>query len=200
MNLPGSPSRKAHKGLLREDLLVLRHIFDLNHGQQSLETLGLGHNLPDSGIKDLLVVGVDVENPDTAQLGKNGKYQIGLCILDTRDLRASIGDCAEHDSPDWLRTHQFCIGPPKYFRDASRSFCFGQAKHLIPNDINTMIQDLVSNQDIVLVVHGGAGDLHFLQAAKVDLNPLFTLRLSNKSVDASRRLRNFYYISNQLVG
>jgi len=25
-------------------------------------------------------------------------------------------------------------------------------------------------------------------------------RLSNKSVDASRRLRNFYYISNQLVG
>ena len=127
MNLPRLPPRKAHKGLLREDLLVLRHIFDLNHGKQSLdqdrlETLGLGHNLPNSGIKDLLVVGIDVENPDIAQLDKNGKFQIGLCILDTRDLRASIGDCTEHDSPASLRTHQFCIGPLKYFKDASRSF------------------------------------------------------------------------------
>jgi hypothetical protein len=177
MNLPRLPPRKAHKGLLREDLLVLRHIFDLDHGQQSLaqdrlEILGLGQNLPNSGIKDLMVVGIDVENPDIAQLEKNGRYQIGLCILDTRDLQASIGDYTE---PASLRTHQFCIGPPKYFNDTSRSFCFGEAKHLDSDDINTMIRNLVSNRDIVLVVHGGVRDLHFLQAAKVDLNPLFTL-------------------------
>jgi hypothetical protein len=177
MSLPRLPPRKAHKGLLREDLLVLRHIFDLNHGQQfldqdRLETLGLGHNLPNSGIKNLLVVGIDVENPDIAQLDKNGKYQIGLCILDTRNLQASIGDYTE---PASLRTYQFCIGPLKYFIDTSRSFCFGEAKHLVSDDINTMIRNLVSNRDIVLIVHGGVRDLHFLQAAKCDLNPLFTL-------------------------
>ena len=93
-------------------------------------------------IKNLLVVGIDVENPDIAQLDKNGKYQIGLCILDTRNLQASIGDYTE---PASLRTYQFCIGPLKYFIDTSRSFCFGEAKHLVSDDINTMIRNLVSN-------------------------------------------------------
>ncbi|RFU30921.1 hypothetical protein B7463_g5400, partial [Scytalidium lignicola] len=181
MNSPQStplplPPRKAHKGLLREDLLVLRHILNINHGLQALDqnrlkTLnGLGLNLPDSKIKDLLIVSLDVENPNIAQLAKNGKYQVGLSILDTRHLQSSI-----LNSHDLLQTYQFCIGPLKYCRDASRTFCFGQSKHIKLEDLNSAIQNLILKRDFILVVHGGKWDCRFLQAAKVDLTPLYVL-------------------------
>jgi hypothetical protein len=74
-----------------------------------------------------------------------------------------------------LQTHQFCIGDQNYFKNASREFCFGQSKHIALEDLNTIIQNLVSKRDIILVVHGGGEDLRFLQAAKIDLTPLYVL-------------------------
>ncbi|RDL35219.1 uncharacterized protein BP5553_07150 [Venustampulla echinocandica] len=62
MPLPPPSPRPPHQGALREDLLVLRHIFDLNLGRQAPDPMFLGENLPDSFIKDLLIVGLDVEN------------------------------------------------------------------------------------------------------------------------------------------
>jgi hypothetical protein len=110
-----SPPRKAHKGLLREDLLVPRHIFNLDGGRQALtqdrlKTLGLGLNLPDSGMKDLLIVSLDIESPNISRLVKDGKYQIGLSILDTRHLQSSIRNRTGYNLYGLLWTHQFCIG------------------------------------------------------------------------------------------
>lgn len=155
MNLPQSTSlpissqpRKAHKGLLRVDLLVLRHIFSLNHGlhaldQDYLKILGL--NLPDSDMKDLLIVSLDVKNPNISQIAKNGHFQIGISVLDTRRLQSSIRKRRGQNAQDLLQTHQFCIGSPKYFKNSSRSFCFGQSKHINLEDLSTTIQDLISN-------------------------------------------------------
>ncbi|CZR56938.1 uncharacterized protein PAC_06827 [Phialocephala subalpina] len=133
----------------------------------------LGCNLPDSDIKDLLIVGLDVENPHVAQIAKNGQFQVGLSILDTRHLQSSMRK--RTGSQGLLQTHQFCIGSPKYFKNASRTFCFGQSKHIKLEDLNTTIQNLISNRDFILVVHGGLGDAVFLEAAKVELNPLYIL-------------------------
>lgn len=60
---------KAHKGLLREDLLFLRHIFNLHLGRsQSSDqicALNQGRNLPGSMIKDVLIISLDIEgHPD----------------------------------------------------------------------------------------------------------------------------------------
>jgi hypothetical protein len=87
-----SPPSPPHKGLLREDLLVLRRIFDLDLGQEILEqdrstTLSLGQNLPDSATKDILIVALDIEGVGTGQLPEDGQFQIGLCIFDTRHLQ-----------------------------------------------------------------------------------------------------------------
>jgi hypothetical protein len=66
--------RKAHKGLLREELLLLRHTFSLNFGrsQENFDRACAkagGENLPGSTIKDLLIVSVDIESPPS-QVGK----------------------------------------------------------------------------------------------------------------------------------
>lgn len=72
------PFGKTPKGFLREDLLVLCHIFDFNHGPNSLtkdrlQALGgLEVNISGPQFKDLLLVGVVIENPDAAQLKREG--------------------------------------------------------------------------------------------------------------------------------
>ncbi|KAG4431234.1 hypothetical protein IFR05_013275 [Cadophora sp. M221] len=172
------PLRKAHKGLLREDLLVLRHIFDLNHGvleldQDRLNTLKFGYHFPGSKIKDLLLISLDVENPlNTAQL----EHQIGLCILDTRDLLFKTLHPEERSSGGLLRTYQFGVGSAKYIRKASHSFCFGTSQHTSLKDLNTKLDELVPvDRDVVLVLHGGVSDLNFLKAAQIDLNYLYVI-------------------------
>ncbi|KAL5320459.1 hypothetical protein ACEPPN_011264 [Leptodophora sp. 'Broadleaf-Isolate-01'] len=191
------PLRKAHKGLLREDLLVLRHIFDLNHGMQELDqdrlnTLRLGYHLSGSKIKDLLLISLDVENPpNTAQLKSNSEHQIGLCILDTRDLLFKILHPEERGSNNLLRTYQFGVGSAKYIKNASRSFCFGESQHTTLKDLNTKLKELApADRDIVLVLHGGVGDVNFLKAAQIDLNYLYvidTQRVAQHPLDLDHR-------------
>merc|ERR1711977_560255 len=130
------PLHKAHKSLLREDLLVLRHLFDLKDGQQTLENnhlegQSLGSCIPGSNIRDLLFVSLDVENPpNKAELERNAEHQIGVSILDTRELGFGTAVVTKRDPIDILRTYQFVIGSMKYNRNASRSFCFGESQHI----------------------------------------------------------------------
>jgi hypothetical protein len=98
-----------HKGLLRENLLVLRCIFNLDLGREILEqdrstTLSLGENLPDSATKDILIVTLDIEGVGTGRLPEDGQFQIGLSIFDTRHLQHTS---TEHDL---LQSHNFCAG------------------------------------------------------------------------------------------
>jgi hypothetical protein len=168
--------RKAHQGLMREDLVVLRHIFNLNHGiytldQDRLKPLGLGSKLPDSDIKDLLIVSIDIENPYIAQLSENSRYQTRLSMLDTRGLQAFIYD-QKQDSLELLETCQFCISSKKGFKMIPESYCFGKSKRTILKDLQFIIQTLISDQDAVLVVDGGSGpcgDLSFLEAAEISM-------------------------------
>ena len=175
--LSSSP-RPAHKGLLRDDLLVLRHIFNLDLGRPAFhfpncsEPAILGQNLPDSTIKDLLIVAIDVENSDTTKFANDGQHQVGLSILDTRHLHSFISDpSAEYDIDNLLENHQFCIGSVKYYLRISRTYCFGKSRHIDLIDLNQEIQQMVSWRDVILVVHGGSEDIRFLEAAGMDLHP-----------------------------
>jgi hypothetical protein len=89
--MPPSP---PHKGLLREDLLALRRIFDLDLGRDTLEQgrstiLSLGKNLPDSATKDIFIVALDIEGVGMGQLPEDGqkaalltsKNRSGFCYM-----------------------------------------------------------------------------------------------------------------------
>jgi hypothetical protein len=56
---------------MREELLVLRYLFDLDHGgqalvQNSIEILGPKLKLLDSNIRHLLIVCLNIEDSDVA--------------------------------------------------------------------------------------------------------------------------------------
>jgi hypothetical protein len=165
---------KSHKGLLREDLLFLRHIFNLHLGRsQGLDqtcVLNLGRNLPGSMIKDVLMISLDIEGfPD--QFSKDeAQHQFGLCILDTRHL----SQISEIQYESILDTQHFCIGPEKYLKAwKSRKFCFGEPKNITISDLRNEIQTIISGRDIVLILHGGKDDLLFLKSVDVDFRPLY---------------------------
>lgn len=163
---------KAHKGLLRGDLLLLRHTFGLHFGrsQEGLDQ-NRGQNLPGSKIKDLLIVSLDIEGHPNQFTEHYLQYQVGLSILDTRHLQPSISD-TQHGTV--LETYHFCVGPDKYFKKRkSQKFCFGQSRHVTIGDLQSEIQKLISERDVILVVHGGKDDLLFLKAVEIDLRPLY---------------------------
>jgi hypothetical protein len=109
-----------------------------------------------------------------------GRYQIGFSILDTRHLQSSIHNRTEHNLYYLLQTHQFCIGDQNYFKNASRGFCFGQSKHIALEDLNTIIQNLVSKRDIILVVHGGGEDLTLLYVLDTQKAAQYPLDLNHR--------------------
>ncbi|TVY62821.1 hypothetical protein LSUE1_G009555 [Lachnellula suecica] len=169
-------TRPALKGKLREDLLALRHIFGLDLGRQPLGR-SLGHCLPGSLVKDLLIVAIDVENPMVTQLEGDTHYEVGISILDTRDMQSSIQDerADSKKSFDLLQTHQYCVGPEKYYKRVIWRYPFGDPKHTFIEVVRSRIKELIRGRDVILVVHGGRWDLEFLRAASINLKPLYTI-------------------------
>jgi len=120
-----------HKGLLREELVVLRRISDHDLGRgvrrfHHLTNLNLGEDLPGSFIKDLLIIAVDIGNfgaqgieaaVKMCQLSRNGRFSIGLSILDARDLQ-------NMNTEILLQTYNFCVGPSKHYVKASKKKVF----------------------------------------------------------------------------
>ncbi|TVY32827.1 hypothetical protein LSUB1_G007974 [Lachnellula subtilissima] len=166
---------KAHKGLLREDLILLRHTFDLHLGRSragfnQVYADRRGQNLPESMIKGLLIISFHIEGQPDQPTKESGRYQVGLSVLDTRHLQ-----CVPVDMQSTLQTYHFCVGPERYFKKKSWNFCFGQSRHVTIDDIRREIQKLVAKRNVVLVVHGGKDDLQFIKAAKIHFRQLYTV-------------------------
>ena len=112
---------------------MLRCISDLDLGRgvrgfHHLTNLNLGEDLLGSVIKDLLIIAVDVGNfgaqgieaaVKTCQLPRNGRFSIGLSILNTRDLQ-------NMNTEILLQTYNFCVGPFKYYIKASKKPFLGK--------------------------------------------------------------------------
>ena len=172
---------KAHKRLLREELLLLRHTFDFHLGRPRElldETIAKApkthraQNLPGSWIKDLLIVSLDIEgHPDQLTKESAGRYQVGLSILDTR-LVQSIAE-TQHASS--LKTHHLIVGLEKYFKKKSWKFCFRKSRHVTLEELRDEIQKLTRKRDIILVLHGGSSDISFLRAAQIHIRPLYII-------------------------
>jgi len=162
---------------------VIRHIFNLDLGQEVLDqnistALSLAKNVRRSAIrvKDVLIVGLDVEGAGHGHLPADGQFQIGICILDTRLLRQTKTE------QDLLQSYILCVGSPEYCAKASRKFCFGKLTNVSHDELDTKIQERISRRNVILVVHGGKYDLRFLKAANLDLHPLYVLDTEGRSI------------------
>ena len=134
----------------------------------------LGSNLPNSALKDVLFIAVDI---DTFQgyesIIPGQQFHIGVSILDTRSLRDMVRSCPVLESPEHVvRSFQFTIGDSRYCRRASHRFLFGKTEGIPLSDFKPKLLGLASGRDTVLVLHGGNEDLKVLRNLGIDLRPL----------------------------
>ena len=167
----------AHSGLLRDEVLVLRKLFGYWHQEPSPDLPDLGHTLPGSPMRDVLLVEFDVDTKHSYEtLATGQEFHIGISILDTR----SVHDCILAPTPGKVETaiqsFQFNVGDSKYIRRAARSFLFGDAEAIQLVDLKSKFEKLIAGRQMVLVFHGGsASDWNIFQRLQLDQQPLFVL-------------------------
>lgn len=149
-----------HTGILREENLILRHIF--GYGNQPIHTNPLpriGSPLPGSSINDILFVSVDVDTGGGYEvISPNQSFHVGISIFDTR----YFGSNSLTEPQTAIKSYQFINRDTKPCKQAARRFLLGATETHTPAAMATQISTLTQDRDYILVAHGISEDLKFL--------------------------------------
>lgn len=167
----------AHKGILREEKVVLRQLLGYGRPTEASLRLGvpeLGAELPGSSMKDVLFdidtfQGYEVLIPDQ-------QLHIGVSILDTRHLVKLLALEHEGRLSCAINSYQFTIGDSKYCQRARNKFLFGKSKSAesMP-ELKLELEQLVEDSDAILVCHSTNYELKMLRNLDIDLRPLYII-------------------------
>lgn len=189
---PGNISL-PHTGLLREETLVLRHLFAYGNPAEMLASFamdGRGSRLQGSSIMDFLFVCIDIDTLDGYdRVLPHQQFHIGVSILDSRSLSGSL-NIPTAGSTDVITSYQFHTGDSKYCRRASNRFLYGRSEAIHISALKPRLEALVSSRDVVLVMHGDP-DIKVLKNLDIDLQPLYsidTVKAAQYSLRLSRRI------------
>ncbi|KAJ2995645.1 hypothetical protein NUW58_g1215 [Xylaria curta] len=167
---------------LRDETLAIRRLFGYSGKCQlssAHKAFNLGATLPNSSMKDVLLIGIDV---DTYQgykhLSTDPQLHIGVSILDTRVLHHLILKGPESTRETGaLESHQFVVGDSRYCKTASRRFMFGKSQSIPLGEVKAQVESLVCRQgrDNILVFHGDHSDRKALSNLNIQLQPLYII-------------------------
>ncbi|KAF5003357.1 hypothetical protein FDECE_10087 [Fusarium decemcellulare] len=166
-----------HTGVLLEDNIVLRQIlgYRLETVETSLYNLPqIGHCLPGTFIRDVLLVSIDVDAKDYEAISADHDFRIGVSILDTRYLVQKL-----HDPRDAITSYQFINRNSETCNNAAKNFLFrelnetelitlepGEASQNpvrpAPPTFASRISSLINGRDYVLLAHGTHAEVKFL--------------------------------------
>lgn len=171
----------AHKGILREETVALRQL--LGYGRSTKASLRLnvpelGTNLPGSSMRNVLLVGLDVDTfQGYDELIPDQQLHVGISILDTRRLhKLLISSSSEGELTAAIDSYQLTIGSSRYCRRARNNFLFGQSKLAASiYELKSELEHLVEGRDSILVFHGADSDLKMLRHLNIDLRPLYII-------------------------
>lgn len=149
-----------HAGLLREELLVFRHLLGLGENPFQAQ---LGPALEDCSFKDVLFVSIDVGGIGALDATSNRPYLVGISILDTRLLQSyvttSLGVTdtrSEHvNAQNLIKSYQLQVGQSDYLDSQSRRFVFGLTTQIEGKNVQSYFQRLVQDRSFVVLTHGG---------------------------------------------
>ena len=112
--------------------------------------------LPGTGIRDVLIVVLDVDRTQNAQ-GKNTILHIGLSVLDTRDLHAMVMGSSAVTNP--IRSRYFRVSPGHRTPSTRRvdSFAFGPVEVTSPAAFEAILGELSAEHREICLVHHGWG-------------------------------------------
>lgn len=173
--------KPSHMGILREETVALRQLLGYGRSTEAslrLDVPELGTNLPGSSMRDVLLVGLDVDTfQGYEELIPDQQLHVGISILDTRRLHELlVSSSREGELATAIDSHQWTIGSSGYCRRARNKFLFGKSKSAASiYELKSELEHLVEGRDIVLVLHGAVSDLKMLRHLNIDLRPLYII-------------------------
>ncbi|PNP84044.1 hypothetical protein FNYG_02732 [Fusarium nygamai] len=172
----------AHKGILRDETIMLRWIFGYSHNAKLLD----GASWPDipqtsvprglnSAIKDLGFLSIDVDH-FIVENGVIQRVEIGLSFLKAQALQHLHGKSTQGGdlASGVIKSHHLVFGHKKAFSWKNYHFFFGKAKPIKLSHIRPAIERLTT-KPYVLVVHGAKQELSLLSMLNIKLEPVFII-------------------------
>lgn len=170
--------RPSHKGLLREEVLVLRDLLGYVDFVDETTTLApplVGVHLSNSPMKDVLLVGLDIDTfQGYEQITPDQQLHVGISLLDTRKLHSLLANPTQDPNVPhgMIDSYQFTVGSSKYCQRASRNFMFGRSEAIELSQIRPRLQELIGGREFTFVLHGSSSDMKMLRNLDIDLASL----------------------------
>ncbi|KAF5560221.1 QDE-2-interacting protein [Fusarium napiforme] len=175
-------SEPAHKGILRDETIMLRWIFGYSLNPKLLN----GESWPDipqtsvprrlnSKIKDLGFLSIDVDH-FMVENGVIQRVEIDLSFLKAQALQHLPGKSAQGAdlASGVIKSHHLVFGHKKAFSWKNYHFFFGKATPIKLSHVRPAIERL-TRKPYVLVVHGAKQELSLLSMLDIKLEPVFII-------------------------
>ncbi|KAF5586362.1 QDE-2-interacting protein [Fusarium pseudocircinatum] len=172
----------GHKGILRDETIMLRWIFGYSHNAKLLD----GVSWPDipqtsvprgflSDIKDLGFLSIDVDH-FRVENNEIQRVEVGVSFLKAQSLQLLHSKSTQGGNlaSRLIKSHHWVFGHKKAFHGRSHHFLFGNAKLIRIMDLGMEFERL-TRKPYVLVVHGGKQEFSLLTLLNIKLEPVFIL-------------------------
>lgn len=150
----------AHMSILREENIALRCIlgYDLASLSSSPYTVPyLGDCLPDSQIKDVLLIGLDVGCPRIFLGPEEQSHQIGVSVFDTRCL------VQPRSNEEVIASYQFITTAFRVCVLAAKRFLLGSTELMSLSALGDRIKKLTRGRHYILAGHELREDIRLLR-------------------------------------
>ncbi|KAF4951857.1 hypothetical protein FSARC_12795 [Fusarium sarcochroum] len=178
-----TPVEPAHKGILRDETVVLRWIFGYCRNAQLIN----GMSWPDisqtsvprgfnSDVKDLAFLSIDIDH-FRVENGVIQRVEVGVSYLKAQALQLLHGKSTQGDdlASRVIRSRHWVFGSKVGFSWKHYHFLFGKARPINKiTDLGTWLKGF-TRKPYVLIVHGGNQELSLLSLLDIKLEPVFII-------------------------
>lgn len=179
----------AHKGILRDDTVVLRWIFgysgeaQLASGPVPWPRVPLTTSLPNanSHIRRMRFISIDIDKLEE-QEGAIKRFHIGVSVLNTQSLQNLLLRRPEQEinlASRVIESYHWVVEDLNYYHERNSLFLFGTPKVITLSRLEARLKQRLQDQNFTLVFHGGSRELSVLQRLNINLNPLYTIDTVN---------------------
>ncbi|KAI6758482.1 hypothetical protein HG530_010722 [Fusarium avenaceum] len=177
----GTPVEPAHKGILRDETIMLRWIFGYCRNPRLLSGLGWP-NIPQatnfpcgfkSDIKDLGFLSIDVDHL-RVEKGIIQRVEVGVSYLKADALQLLHGKSTQGNdlASPIIKSHHWVFGYKGAFAWKSYQFLFGKATPIKVTDVEVNLERF-TRKPYILIVHGGDQEFLLFSLLNIKLGPLF---------------------------
>ncbi|WXC54579.1 hypothetical protein SNK03_000573 [Fusarium graminearum] len=177
-----TPVEPAHKGILRDETVVLRWIFGYSCNAQLINGMswpGIPQtSVPrgfNSDVKNLGFLSIDVDH-FRVENGVIQRVEVGVSYLKAQALEELHGKSTQGDdlASHVIKSYHLVFGSKVAFSWKNYHFLLGKTRPIKITDLGTFLNGF-TRKPYDLVVHGGWQELSLLSLLNIKLEPVFVI-------------------------